>query len=51
MVTDDLKNGIRQDAATAASKIYHNGTRFTLNGNSGTAASGLIGPGGSADGL
>lgn len=40
--------GIRQDGGTAGSAIYYNGTRFTLNGNSGTGVSALIGSGGSA---
>lgn len=43
-----LGRGIRQDAATVASKIYYNGTQFTLNGNSGTGVSALIGSNGSA---
>lgn len=43
-----IGRGIRQDAGTAFSSIYYNGTRFTLNGNSGTGLSALIGSGGSA---
>lgn len=40
--------GIRQDVATSASRVYYNGTQFTLNGNSGTGLSALIGSGGAA---
>lgn len=43
-----IGRGIRQDAASNTSNIYYNGTKFTLNGNSGTGVSALIGSGGSA---
>lgn len=43
-----IGRGIRQDASSATSKIYYNGTKFTLNGNSGTGVSALIGSGGTA---
>jgi autotransporter-associated beta strand protein len=43
-----IGRGIRQDAASATSKIHYNGTKFTLNGNSGTGVSALIGSGGTA---
>lgn len=39
--------GIRQDATTASTAVYYNGTQFRLNGNSGTGAAGFIGSGGS----
>lgn len=43
-----IGRGIRQDAASNISNIYYNGTKFTLNGNSGTGVSALIGSGGTA---
>jgi autotransporter-associated beta strand protein len=43
-----IGRGIHQSSATSASKIFYNGTQFTLNGNSGTGVSGLIGSGGAA---
>lgn len=43
-----IGRGIRQDAASATSNIFYNGTKFTLNGNSGTGVSALIGSSGSA---
>jgi autotransporter-associated beta strand protein len=43
-----IGRGIRQDAASATSALYYNGTKFTLNGNSGTGVSALIGAGGTA---
>ena len=43
-----IGRGIHQSAASATSNIYYNGTKFTLNGNSGTGVSALIGSGGTA---
>lgn len=43
-----IGRGIRQDAASTTSNIFYNGTKFTLNGNSGTGVSALIGSGGTA---
>lgn len=43
-----IGRGIHQSAASNTSNIYYNGTKFTLNGNSGTGVSALIGSGGTA---
>lgn len=43
-----IGRGIHQNSASNSSKIYYNGTKFTLNGNSGTGVSALIGSGGAA---